>query len=87
LEHDLAAQAKSLPKLCRALQKLSVGHAAVRLHHDQRPFRDLPRGPATYWPMFRYSRLTTPAPMFNLGALKTRAIVVAPPQVQIDFGL
>ena len=83
LEYDLVAQAKSLPKLCRALQKLIVGHVAVRLHHGQQPFRDLPRAPAKYWAMFRDSRLAIPAPMFKLGALKTRGVVVAPPQVRI----
>lgn len=83
LEYDLVAQAKTLPKLCRALQQLVVGHVAVRLHHGQRPFRDLPRAPAKYWAMFRGSRLTIPAPMFKLAALKTRGVVVAPPQVRI----
>jgi hypothetical protein len=83
LEYDLVAQAKSLPKLCRALQRLVVGHVAVRLHHGQRPFRDLPRAPARYWTMFRESRLAIPGPMFKLGALKTRGVVVAPPQVRI----
>ena len=83
LEYDLVAQAKSLPKLCRALQELVVGHVAVRLHHGQRPFRDLPRAPAKYWAMFRDARLAIPAPMFKLGALKTRGVVVAPPQVRI----
>ena len=83
LEYDLVAQAKTLPKLCRALQQLVVGHVAVRLHHNQRPFRDLPRASAKYWTMFRDSRLAIPAPMFNLAALKTHGIVVAPPQVRI----
>src|SRR5688572_14620585 len=83
LEYDLFAQAKSLPKLCRALQELIVGHVAVRLHHGQRPFRDLPRAPAKYWAMFRDSRLAIPAPMFKLGALKARGVVVAAPQVRI----
>lgn len=82
LEYDLVAQAKSLPKLCRALQRLVIGHVAVRLQHGQRPFRDLPRAPAKYWTMFRESRLAIPAPMFKLGVLKTRGVVVAP-QVRI----
>ena len=83
LEYDLVAQAKSLPKLCRALQQLLVGHVAVRLRHDQQPFRDLPPAPAKYWMMFRQSRLALPAPMFKLGALRSRGVVVAPPQVRI----
>lgn len=83
LEYDLVAQAKSLQQLSKALQRLIVGHVAVRLRHKQQPFRDLPRAPEKYWAMFRRSRLTLPAPMFRLGALKSRGIVVAPPQIRI----
>jgi len=83
LEYDLVAQAKSLPQLSRALQRLIVGHVAVRLRHKQQPFRDLPRAPAKYWAMFRRSRLTLPAPMFRLGALKSHGVVVAPPQIRV----
>ena len=83
LEYDLVAQAKSLSKLCRALQVLVAGHVAVRLNHGQQPFRNLPRAPAKYWTMFRDSRLAIPAPMFKLAALKTRGIVVAAPKVRI----
>ena len=83
LEYSLVAQAESLPKLCRALQQLIVGHVVVRLRHGQQPFRDLPRAPAKYWAMFRQSRLALPAPMFELGALRSHGLVVAPPQVRI----
>ena len=83
LEYDLVAQAKSLRQLSKALQRLIVGHVAVRLRHKQQPFRDLPRAPEKYWAMFRRSRLTLPAPMFRLGALKSRGVVVAPPQIRI----
>ena len=83
LEYDLVAQAKTLQQLSRALQRLIVGHVAVRLHHKQQPFRDLPRAPEKYWTMFRQSRLALPAPMFRLGALRSRGVVVAPPQIRI----
>ena len=83
LEYDLVAQAKSLRQLSRALQRLIVGHVAVRLRHKQRPFRDLPRAPEKYWAMFRQSRLTLPAPMFRLDILKSHGVVVAPPQLRI----
>src|SRR2546428_13369943 len=83
LEYDLVAQAKSLQKLSRALQRLIVGHVAVRLHHKQQPFRDLPRAPEKYWAMFRRSRLKLPAPMFKLVALRSHGVVVAPPQVRV----
>jgi len=83
LEYDLVVQAKSLQQLSKALQRLIVGHVAVRLRHKQQPFRDLPRAPEKYWAMFRRSRLTLPAPMFRLGALKSHGIVVAPPQIRI----
>lgn len=83
LEYDLVAQAKTLPKLCRALQQLVLGHVAVRLRHGQQPFRDVPRAPDKYWTMFRLSRLTLPAPMFKVGVLRSHGIVVAPPEVRI----
>ena len=77
------AQAKTLPKLCRALQRLVVGHVAVRLRHGQPPFRDVRRAPDKYWMMFRLSRLTLPAPMFKIGTLRSHGIIVAPPEVRI----
>ncbi len=83
LEYDLVAQAKSLQQLSRALQRLIVGHVAVRLHHKQQPFRDLPRAPEKYWAMFRWSRLKLPAPMFKLVALRSHGVVVAPPQARV----
>jgi len=83
LEYDLVVQAKSLQQLSRALQKLIVGHIVVRLRHKQQPFRDIPRAPEQYWAMFRQSRLKLPATMFQLGVLRSRGVVVAPPQVRI----
>ena len=83
LEYDLVAQAKNLQQLSRALQRLIMGHVAVRLHHKLQPFRDLPRAPEKYWTMFRQSRLALPAPMFRLSALRSRGVVVAPPQIRI----
>jgi hypothetical protein len=83
LEYDLVAQAKSLPRLSRALQRLIVSHVVVRLRHERQPFRDLPRAPAKYWTMFRQSRLRLPAPLFKLGSLRSRGVVIAPPQIRI----
>jgi len=83
LEYDLVVQAKSLQQLSRALQRLIVGHIVVRLRHKQQPFRDIPRAPEKYWAMFRQSRLKLPATMFKLGVLRSRGVVVAPPQVRI----
>ena len=83
LEYDLVVQAKNLRQLSRALQRLVVGHIAVRLRHKQRPFRDLPRAPEKYWAMFRRSRLKLPAPLFKLGVLRSHGVVVAPPRVRV----
>ena len=83
LEYDLMVQAQNLQQLSRALQKLILGHIVVRLRHKQQPFRDLPRAPEKYWAMFRRSRLKLPAPMFKLGVLRSRGVVVAPPQIRI----
>jgi hypothetical protein len=83
LEYDLVVQAKSLPRLSRALQRLIVSHVAVRLRHKQQPFRDLPRAPEKYWMMFRRSRLALPAPMFKLATFRSRGVVIAPPRIRI----
>ena len=83
LEYDLVAQAKSLNQLSRALQRLIVAHVVVRLRHKQQPFRDLPRAPEKYWAMFKRSRLKLPAPMFRIGALRSRGVVVAVPRVRV----
>src|SRR5258706_16128999 len=83
LEYDFVVQAKTLQQLSRALQLFIVGHIAVRLRHNQRPFRGLRRAPEKYWAMFRRSRLKLPAATFKLGVLKSHGVVVAPPQVRI----
>jgi hypothetical protein len=76
-------QAKTPPQLSRALQLFLVGHIAVRLRHNQRPFHDLRRAPEMYWAMFRKSRLRLPTPMFKIGVMKSNGVVVAPPQIRI----
>src|SRR5256885_13186895 len=83
LEYDLVAQAKSLPRLVKALERLLVSHITVRLRHKQQPFRDLPRAPAKYWTLFRRSRLVLPAPTFRVGGSRGRDVVVAAPEVRI----
>lgn len=83
LEYDLVAQAKSLTRLVKALERLIVGHIAVRLRHKQQPFRDLPRAPAKYWTLFRRSRLVLPAPTFRVETSRGRTAVVAAPEVRI----
>jgi|SRR5204862_2579368 len=80
LEYDFVVQAKTLQQLSRALQVFIVGHVAVRLRHNQRPFRDLRRAPEKYWAMFRRSRLALPAPLFKLGVVKS---LVAPPLIRV----
>lgn len=84
LKYNLVAQAKSLKQLSRTLQRLIVAHVAVRLRHKQQPFRDLPRAPERYWAMFKRSRLKLPTPMFKIGALRSRGVVVAPPRVRVE---
>jgi hypothetical protein len=83
LEYGFVVQAKTLPQLSRALQLFLVGHIAVRLRHNQRPFHDLRRAPEQYWALFRQSRLRLPAPIFKIGVLKSNGVVVAPPQIRI----
>jgi hypothetical protein len=83
LEYDFVVQAKTLQQLSRALQLFIVGHIAVRLRHNQRPFHDLRRAPEKYWAMFRRSRLRFSASTFKLRVLRSRGVVIAPPRIRI----
>src|SRR5712691_3542182 len=57
LEYDLATQARTLPRLYESLRRLILGHIAVRLHHNQRPFEGLKPAPSKYWNMFERSKI------------------------------
>ena len=49
---DLSAQARTLPQLYRAIDRLIRRHVAVRDKHGFRAFEDLPRAPQKYREMF-----------------------------------
>ena len=83
LEYDLVAQAKDLPRLFRALERLIVGHIVLRLRHGQRPFRDLRPAPPKYRALFRRSRLVLPARMFRSQMLRRRGVIITAPELRI----
>jgi hypothetical protein len=80
LEYDLATQAKNLPQLYKAFNRLIIGHIALRVRHNQRPFAGLARAPQKYWTMFRRSRLALPTQTFRL---KTQGFVVRPSEFRV----
>ena len=77
---DLSAQARTLPELYRALDRLIRGHIAVRRRYKQRPFEDLPPAPQKYREMFERSKIQLPTQLVRLEA---DGIVVPPPEVRV----
>ena len=82
LEYNLATQAQSLSALYKGLYRLILGHIAVRLRHNQRPFEGLPRAPQKYWEMFQRSKIPLPAPI-RFAPVKRNGVVVPPPEVRV----
>src|SRR5262245_13515907 len=77
LDYNLATQAKTLLGLNRAFQQLIIGHIAIRLRHNQRPFEGLRRAPKKYWAMFERSKLPLPAQMLNVNGRKSHGPIIA----------
>jgi hypothetical protein len=60
VDFDLAAQARTLPALYRAIDKLIRGHIAVRRRHGLPAFKDLPAAPPKFREMFDRSKINLP---------------------------
>ena len=82
LEYDLATQARTLPQLCKSLNRLILGHIAVRLHHNQRPFESLPPAPQKYWAMFKRSKIPVSVHATNVRPMRSNGFVVPPPELR-----
>src|SRR5688572_6770059 len=57
VDYDLAAQAKTLPALYKAVDKVTRSHIEVRRRHGLEPFKDLPPAPARFRAMFEQSKV------------------------------
>ena len=83
LEYDLATQARTLPRLYESLRTLILGHIAVRLHHNQRPFEGLKPAPPEYWEMFQRSKIPLSDETRSFTPVKSNGLVVAPPKLRV----
>ena len=83
LEYDLATQARTLPRLYDSLRRLILGHIAVRLHHDQRPFESLKPAPPRYWEMFERSKIPLSDETRSFAPVKSNGFVVPPPKLRV----
>jgi len=83
LEYNLATQARTLPQLYKNLNRLILGHIAVRVHHNQRPFLSLSPAPRKYWDMFERSKIPLSVHAVNFRPVRSNGFVVPPPQVRV----
>jgi len=85
LEHDIAAQAKTLEDCLHEFERLVVGHIAIAVENGLEPFQGLKSAPARFWQWFEQSKisLTANPPSFTAEGLERSGIVVEPPQVRV----
>lgn len=57
LEHDIGAQAFSIPDAVYELQRSVAGHIAISKEIGKEPFADLPAAPEFYWKKFQGTTL------------------------------
>lgn len=60
LEHDIAAQAKTLKDLIYELQRTLVGHLMISKREGLQPFAHLQKAPERYFEMFKQGVLVQP---------------------------
>jgi hypothetical protein len=83
LEYDLATQARTLPRLYESLRRLILGHIAVRLHQNQRPFEGLKPAPSKYWNMFERSKIPLSDDTRCFTPVRSNGFVVLPPKLRV----
>jgi hypothetical protein len=60
LEHDIAAQAKTINELPYQLQRAIVGHVVIAIEHKMEPFENVPPAPARFERMFEKGMKVSP---------------------------
>ena len=58
LDHDIAAQAKSLRGLMYEIQRVLTGHLVVSQELKMEPFGNLKPAPQIYWQMFDQAKIS-----------------------------
>ena len=85
LEHDIAAQGKTLEDCLYELDRLIVGHVAISIDNGLEPLHDLKPAPQRFWELFERSKIPLAPTRFQFTAsgLDRHGIVVDPPQIRI----
>ena len=85
LEHDIAAQGKTLDDCLYELERLIVGHIAISIDNGLDPLRDLKPAPRRFWEWFERSKIPLAATPFQFTAsgFDQHGVVVDPPQIRI----
>ncbi len=85
LEHDIAAQGKTLDDCLYELERLIVGHIAISIDNGLDPLDDLTPAPRRFWEWFERSKIPLAATrcQFTASGLDDHGVVVAPPQIRI----
>ena len=68
---------------CTEGPRLILGHIAVRLHHNQRPFEGLKPAPRKYWDMFERSKIPLSDEGLSFTPVKSNGFVVPPPRLRV----
>lgn len=82
VDFALGVQARTLPALYRAFQRLIVSHIVVRRRHDMKPFADLPPANSKYREMFARS-MDLPLPAQIIKA--PRGIDIPPAKIRVHI--
>jgi hypothetical protein len=61
LEHDIAAQAKTLKELLPELFRTLAGHAFIDMKNGRKPFSNLKKAPDSFWTMYDKGWRITPS--------------------------
>jgi predicted RNase H-like HicB family nuclease len=81
LEHDITAQAKTLPELRYELDRVLIAHICASLQEGRRPFEGLRRAPQKFWKMYESADLTLLAEGEDNLACRTSAPMDFPPVI------
>lgn len=85
LEHDIAAQGKTLDDCLYELERLILGHIVICIDNGLDPLHDLKPAPRQFWEWFEHSKIPLTATRFQFTArdLDRHGVVVDPPQIRI----
>jgi hypothetical protein len=77
IEHDLAAEGRTIGETVRAVMRMLQAHASADARHDREPLAAFRPAPQSYWNAFSGG---TQVPLSQLGAM-------APPQWEIAVAI